>query len=131
MINNHATTAQSPSLKTFFITPEGRHKHHQDKFHLRGHNWPVVVSEGVGDVYLPEDHGLKVVQDSSLDFRFLEVNLDGKVPLIKLDENECLFLYVILGVNDFPKFVAFLKSKDENGASEQGLLDELNTSNAM
>ncbi|KAJ0493263.1 putative glutathione dehydrogenase (ascorbate) [Helianthus annuus] len=77
---------------------------------------------------------------------FLEVNPDGKVPLAKF-ENWISDSDVIVGLIEekyphpslatppelasvgskiFPKFVAFLKSKDANDGTEQALLDELN-----
>ncbi|KAF5777891.1 putative glutathione dehydrogenase (ascorbate) [Helianthus annuus] len=81
------------------------------------------------------------------DLRFLEVNPNGKVPLAKFDENWISDSDVIVGLIEekyphpslatppelasvgskiFPKFVAFLKSKDANDGTEQALLDELN-----
>ncbi|KAI3817721.1 hypothetical protein L1987_11519 [Smallanthus sonchifolius] len=78
---------------------------------------------------------------------FLEVNPDGKVPLVKFNEKWVSDSDVIVGLIEekypepslstppelssvgskiFPKFVAFLKSKDENDGTEQVLLDELN-----
>ncbi|KAJ0764305.1 putative glutathione dehydrogenase (ascorbate) [Helianthus annuus] len=78
---------------------------------------------------------------------FLEVNPDGKVPLIKFDDKWVSDSDVIVGLIEekypepslvtppelasvgskiFPKFVGFLKSKDENDGTEQALLDELN-----
>ncbi|XP_076941205.1 glutathione S-transferase DHAR2-like [Bidens hawaiensis] len=77
---------------------------------------------------------------------FLEVNPEGKVPSIKFDEKWISDSDVIVGIIEdkypepslttppefasvgskiFPKFVAFLKSKDANDGSEQALLDEL------
>ncbi|XP_076896632.1 glutathione S-transferase DHAR2-like [Bidens hawaiensis] len=78
---------------------------------------------------------------------FLEVNPDGKVPLIKFDDTWVPDSDVIVGLIEdkfpepslvtppelasvgskiFPKFVGFLKSKDVNDGTEQALLDELN-----
>ncbi|KAD2805067.1 hypothetical protein R6Q59_029693 [Mikania micrantha] len=78
---------------------------------------------------------------------FLEVKPDGKVPSIKFDDKWVSDSDVIVGLIEekypepslstppeltsvgskiFPKFVEFLKSKDENDGTEQALLDELN-----
>ncbi|KAI3517304.1 hypothetical protein L1887_16518 [Cichorium endivia] len=77
---------------------------------------------------------------------FLQVNPDGKVPLIKFDDKWISDSDVIVGLIEekfpepslssppefasvgskiFPKFVTFLKSKDANDGTEQALLDEL------
>ncbi|XP_071686363.1 glutathione S-transferase DHAR2-like [Rutidosis leptorrhynchoides] len=77
---------------------------------------------------------------------FVEVSPEGKVPVIKIDEKWISDSDVIVGLIEdkyhepslstppeltsvgskiFPKFVAFLKSKDENHGTEQALLDEL------
>ncbi|XP_071732857.1 glutathione S-transferase DHAR2-like [Rutidosis leptorrhynchoides] len=77
---------------------------------------------------------------------FLEVNPEGKVPLIKFDEKWISDSDAIVGLIEekfpepslltppeltsvgskiFPKFIAFLKSKDENDGTEQALVDEL------
>ncbi|XP_071686394.1 glutathione S-transferase DHAR2-like [Rutidosis leptorrhynchoides] len=78
---------------------------------------------------------------------FVEVNPEGKVPVIKIDDEKWISdSDVIVGLIEdkypepslstppeltsvgskiFPKFVAFLKSKDENDGTEQALLDEL------
>ncbi|XP_076922650.1 glutathione S-transferase DHAR2-like [Bidens hawaiensis] len=77
---------------------------------------------------------------------YLEVNPEGKVPSIKFDDKWVSDSDVIVGIIEdkypepslttppefasvgskiFPKFVAFLKSKDANDGTEQALLDEL------
>ncbi|KAL8470423.1 hypothetical protein ACS0TY_033057 [Phlomoides rotata] len=77
---------------------------------------------------------------------FLEVNPEGKVPVIKFDDQWIADSDVIVGVIEekypepslspppevsslgsklLPTFVKFLKSKDPNDGSEQALLDEL------
>ncbi|KAG5557333.1 hypothetical protein RHGRI_007551 [Rhododendron griersonianum] len=77
---------------------------------------------------------------------FLEVNPEGKVPVIKFDDKCIPDSDVIVGLIEekypnpplspppevasvgskiFPSFVKFLKSKDPNDGSEQALLDEL------
>ncbi|CBI33169.3 hypothetical protein VitviT2T_019161 [Vitis vinifera] len=77
---------------------------------------------------------------------FLEMNPEGKVPVIKVDDKWVPDSDVITGVLEekhpspplapppehssvgskiFPAFVKFLKSKDPNDGSEQALLDEL------
>ncbi|KAI3734824.1 hypothetical protein L6452_14303 [Arctium lappa] len=77
---------------------------------------------------------------------FLEVNPDGKVPLIKFDDKWISDSDVIVGLVEekypdpslspppelasvgskiFPNFVSFLKSKDANDGMEQALVDEL------
>ncbi|KAL6326811.1 hypothetical protein AAG906_010988 [Vitis piasezkii] len=76
---------------------------------------------------------------------FLEMNPEGKVPVIKVDDKwvpdsdvitgvleenihlllSLLLLNIRLGSKIFPAFVKFLKSKDPNDGSEQALLDEL------
>ncbi|KAJ9684111.1 hypothetical protein PVL29_016553 [Vitis rotundifolia] len=77
---------------------------------------------------------------------FLELNPEGKVPVIKVDDKWVPDSDVITGVLEekhpsprlapppehssvgskiFPAFVKFLKSKDPNDGSEQALLDEL------
>ncbi|XP_071712879.1 glutathione S-transferase DHAR2-like [Rutidosis leptorrhynchoides] len=48
---------------------------------------------------------------------FVEGSPEGKVPFVVI--LDCR------GSKIFPKFVAFLKSKDENDGTEQALLDEL------
>ncbi|KAI3517306.1 hypothetical protein L1887_16520 [Cichorium endivia] len=71
--------------------------------------------------------------DSKPDW-FLEVNPDGKVPLIKFDDKWISKSNVIVAVrpieflkgsNIFFAFVAFLKSKYANDGTEQVLLEEL------
>lgn len=77
---------------------------------------------------------------------FLEVNPDGKVPLIKWDGKWIADSDVIVGLIEekfpdpslvvppeyasvgskvFPSFAAFLKSKDSNDGTEQALVEEL------
>ncbi|XP_070058163.1 glutathione S-transferase DHAR2-like [Nicotiana tomentosiformis] len=77
---------------------------------------------------------------------FLEVNPEGKVPVIKFDEKWIPDSDVIVGLLEekypnpslstppefasvgskiFPSFVSFLKSKDASDGTEQALLDEL------
>ncbi|KAL2230272.1 glutathione S-transferase DHAR2-like [Sesamum indicum] len=77
---------------------------------------------------------------------FLEVNPEGKVPVIKFDDKWIADSDVIVGLLEekypnpslspppevssvgskiFPSFVKFLKSKDPTDGSEQALLDEL------
>ncbi|CAI9767546.1 unnamed protein product [Fraxinus pennsylvanica] len=77
---------------------------------------------------------------------FLEVNPEGKVPMIKFDEKWIADSDVIVGIIEekypnpslshppevssmgskiFPSFIKFLKSKDPSDGSEQVLLDEL------
>ncbi|KAK6933254.1 hypothetical protein RJ641_036148, partial [Dillenia turbinata] len=77
---------------------------------------------------------------------FLDVNSEGKVPVVKFDDKwtpdsdvitqilEEKFPepsltpppeYASVGSKIFPSFVKFLKSKDPNDGSEQALLDEL------
>ncbi|XP_057789122.1 glutathione S-transferase DHAR2-like isoform X1 [Salvia miltiorrhiza] len=77
---------------------------------------------------------------------FMEVNPEGKVPLIKLDDKWISDSDVIVGILEekypnpslatpaevssvgskiFSSFVKFLKSKDPSDGSEQALLDEL------
>ncbi|KAL2539915.1 Glutathione S-transferase DHAR2 [Abeliophyllum distichum] len=81
---------------------------------------------------------------------FLEVNPEGKVPLMKFDEKWIADSDVIVGIIEekypnpslypppevssvgskiFPSFVKFLKSKDPGDGSEQALLDELKALN--
>ncbi|KAL2457843.1 Glutathione S-transferase DHAR2 [Abeliophyllum distichum] len=81
---------------------------------------------------------------------FLEVNPEGKVPLMKFDEKWIADSDVIVGIIEekypnpslspppevssvgskiFPSFVKFLKSKDPSDGSEQALLDELKALN--
>lgn len=81
---------------------------------------------------------------------FLKISPEGKVPLIKLDEKWVPDSDVItqaleekfpepplttppekasVGSKIFPKFVAFLKSKDPSDGTEQELLDELTAFN--
>ncbi|KAL2549167.1 Glutathione S-transferase DHAR2 [Forsythia ovata] len=78
--------------------------------------------------------------------RFLEVNPEGKVPVIKFDDKWIPDSDVIVGIIEekypnpslsappevssvgskiFSSFLKFLKSKDPNDGSEQALLDEL------
>ncbi|KAJ6983236.1 glutathione S-transferase DHAR2 [Populus alba] len=77
---------------------------------------------------------------------FLEVNPEGKVPVVKFDDKWVADSDVIVGILEekypgpslatppefasvgskiFPSFVKFLKSKDPNDGSEQALLEEL------
>ncbi|CAA2987568.1 glutathione S-transferase DHAR2-like [Olea europaea var. sylvestris] len=77
---------------------------------------------------------------------FLEVNPEGKVPMLKFDEKWITDSDVIVGIIEekypnpslspppeissvgskiFPSFVKFLKSKDPSDGSEQALLNEL------
>ncbi|KAI8007134.1 Glutathione S-transferase DHAR2 [Camellia lanceoleosa] len=77
---------------------------------------------------------------------FLEVNPEGKVPVIKFDDKWIADSDVVVGIIEekypnrplspppqfasvgskiFPSFVKFLKSKDPSDGSEQALLDEL------
>ncbi|KAL7147987.1 hypothetical protein ABFS83_06G148500 [Erythranthe nasuta] len=77
---------------------------------------------------------------------FLEVNPEGKVPVIKFDDKWIADSDVIVGIIEekypnpslsppsevssvgskvFPSFVKFLKSKDSTDGSEQALIDEL------
>ncbi|XP_052312456.1 glutathione S-transferase DHAR2, partial [Populus trichocarpa] len=78
--------------------------------------------------------------------RFLEVNPEGKVPVVKFDDKWVSDSDVIVGILEekypepslatppefasvgskiFPSFVKFLKSKDPNDGTEQALLEEL------
>ncbi|KAL2555694.1 Glutathione S-transferase DHAR2 [Forsythia ovata] len=80
----------------------------------------------------------------------LEVNPEGKVPLMKFDEKWIVDSDVIVGIIEekyhspslspppevssvgskiFPSYVKFLKSKDPSDGSEQALLDELKALN--
>ncbi|KAG6758407.1 hypothetical protein POTOM_038753 [Populus tomentosa] len=77
---------------------------------------------------------------------FLEVNPEGKVPVVKFDDKWVADSDVIVGILEekypepslatppefasvgskiFPSFVKFLKSKDPNDGTEQALLEEL------
>ncbi|XP_047325838.1 glutathione S-transferase DHAR2-like [Impatiens glandulifera] len=79
---------------------------------------------------------------------FLETNPEGKVPVIKIDDQWIPDSDVIVGIVEekhpdpplahhpevstvgskiFPAFVSFLKSKDSNDGTEQTLLNELKT----
>ncbi|KAI7755969.1 hypothetical protein M8C21_025302, partial [Ambrosia artemisiifolia] len=82
-----------------------KQEHHQDKLHLSSAPLlVVVVGVAIGRWWCRRVSATFICRKT---MGFLEVNSDGKVPLIKLDENECLFLML-------------LWSKYENGASEQG-----------
>ncbi|XP_015058735.1 glutathione S-transferase DHAR3, chloroplastic [Solanum pennellii] len=98
--------------------------------------------------HLPYD--MKFVDLSNKPDWFLKISPEGKVPLIKLDEKWVPDSDVItqaleekfpepplttppekasVGSKIFPKFVAFLKSKDSGDGTEQALLDELTAFN--
>ncbi|KAK6775023.1 hypothetical protein RDI58_026024 [Solanum bulbocastanum] len=98
--------------------------------------------------HLPYD--MKFVDLSNKPDWFLKISPEGKVPLIKLDEKWVPDSDVItqaleekfpepplttppekasIGSKIFPKFVAFLKSKDPTDGTEQALLDELTAFN--
>ncbi|KAF3668668.1 Glutathione S-transferase DHAR3, chloroplastic [Capsicum annuum] len=98
--------------------------------------------------HLPYD--MKFVDLSNKPDWFLKISPEGKVPLIKLDEKWVPDSDVItqaleekypdpplttppekasVGSKIFPKFVAFLKSKDSSDGTEQALLDELTAFN--
>ncbi|XP_049379077.1 glutathione S-transferase DHAR3, chloroplastic [Solanum stenotomum] len=98
--------------------------------------------------HLPYD--MKFVDLSNKPDWFLKISPEGKVPLIKLDEKWVPDSDVItqaleekfpepplttppekasVGSKIFPKFVAFLKSKDPSDGTEQALLDELTVFN--
>ncbi|KAK4359967.1 hypothetical protein RND71_022196 [Anisodus tanguticus] len=97
---------------------------------------------------LPYD--MKFVDLSNKPDWFLKISPEGKVPLIKLDEKWVPDSDVItqaleekfpepplaippekasVGSKIFPKFVAFVKSKDPSDGTEQALLDELTAFN--
>lgn len=98
--------------------------------------------------HLPYD--MKFVDLSNKPDWFLKISPEGKVPLIKLDEKWVPDSDVItqaleekfpepplttppekasVGSKIFPKFVAFLKSKDSSDGTDQALLDELTAFN--
>lgn len=89
---------------------------------------------------------MKLVNLSDKPQWFLDINPEGKVPVLKLDDKWIpdsdvitqkleekyttpSFVtppeYTSVGSKIFPSFIKFLKSKDPNDGSEQALLDEL------
>ncbi|KAI4375486.1 hypothetical protein MLD38_013350 [Melastoma candidum] len=97
---------------------------------------------------LPYD--IKLIEFSNKPEWFLKLNPDGKVPLVKLDENWIADSDVItqaleekypnpplttptekasVGLKIFSTFIGFLKSKDPSDGTEQALLAELSSLN--
>ncbi|KNA12785.1 hypothetical protein SOVF_122820 [Spinacia oleracea] len=98
--------------------------------------------------HLPYD--MKLVDLSNKPEWFTNINPDGKVPVVKFDENWVADSDIIaksleerypnpplatpdekssVGSKIFPAFVGFIKSKDPSDGKEQGLLNELSSFN--